>query len=313
MIIARIDRLPEGSKRTLGVASVVGDSFAEALVITLTGIGQPELMRQLHHLEDMEVIRSLGASPHLEFAFAHALIREAVYESLPARERRALHVRVAEEIECSHSAQLDNDYALLAHHYSKAERWDQARDYLLKAADRAGTLGASEATGYYEQALETVFRGYCEGIARAIHEAFIAMNKSHLDQNDSRVLPWDDLPEAYRESNRRQADWFPLYLETVDCGFAPANHTPPRRVEFTAEEVELLAQMEHERWWSQKRAAGYVFGPRRSDAEGTHPSMVPWEELSEEEREKDRQAVREVPGRFAEAGFETYRLGGRAT
>jgi hypothetical protein len=156
--------------------------------------------------------------------------------------------------------------------------------------------------------LETLFRGYREDIARVIHEAFIAMNKDRIDQNDPRVLPWDDLPDIYRESNRRQAEWFPTYLETVGCGFAPAKDAPPRRVKFTHEEVELLAQMEHERWWSQKQAAGYVFGPKRSDAEGTHPSILPWEELSGEEREKDRQAVQEIPARFADAGFETYRL-----
>ena len=73
--------------------------------------------------------------------------------------------------------------------------------------------------------------------------------------------------------------------------------------------MEKLAQTEHERWWAQKRAAGYVFGPVRSDVEKTHPCMVPWEQLSEAEREKDREAVRDIPERMAAAGFETYRLG----
>lgn len=312
-IMARIDRLSEGLKRTLRVASVVGDRFAEALVLTLTGMGRPELRGQLQHLEDVELINSLSAGSQPEFGFAHALIREAVYESLPARDRRALHAQVAGEIQSSCAGQLENHYALLAHHYSKAERWDQARDYLLKAADLAGVLGASEATDYYEQALETLFRSYIEKIAQAIHEAFAAENKDRIEPNDPRILPWDDLPEIYRESNRRQAEWFPTYLETVGCGFRPAKDTTPGRVVFTVEEVGLLAQMEHDRWWSQKRAAGYVFGSERSDAESTHPSMVPWQDLSEEEREKDRQAVREVPARFADAGFETYRLDGGAS
>ena len=68
--------------------------------------------------------------------------------------------------------------------------------------------------------------------------------------------------------------------------------------------------MEHERWWAQKRTAGYVLGPVKSDIEKTHPCMVPWGELSEAEREKDREAVRDIPERMAAAGFETYRLGG---
>jgi hypothetical protein len=67
--------------------------------------------------------------------------------------------------------------------------------------------------------------------------------------------------------------------------------------------------MEHERWWVQKRAAGYVFGPVKSDVEKTHPCMVPWDQLSEAEKEKDREAIRDIPERMAAAGFETYRLG----
>ena len=307
-IMARIDRLSESSKRTLRVASVVGDRFAEVLVLTLAGMSRPELRRQLQHLEEEEFICRTSATPQPEFAFAHALIREAVYESLPARDRRALHAQVAGEIEYSYAAQMENHHALLAHHYSKAEKWDQARAHLLRAADRAGDLGASEATDYYEQALETLFRSNIEKIAQAIHEAFVAENKVSIDPSDPRVLSWDDLPDVYRESNRRQAEWFPTYLETVGCGFRPAKGITPGRVVFTVEEIELLAQMEHDRWWSQKRAAGYRFGSKRSDAEGTHPSMVPWEELSEEEREKDRQAVQQVPSLFADAGFQTYRL-----
>ena len=149
---------------------------------------------------------------------------------------------------------------------------------------------------------------YRDNIARAIHEAYVAANKDLVDARDPRMLPWDDLAEVYRESNRRQADAHTKHLESVSCGFAPAKDDPPCQVELTAEEVESLAQLEHERWWAQKRSAGFVFGPERSDTERTHPSMVSWEELSEDEREKDRQAVRDMPKRFADAGFRTYRM-----
>jgi hypothetical protein len=149
-----------------------------------------------------------------------------------------------------------------------------------------------------------------ERIARAIHEAFIVNNAATRPEENQRMLPWDDLTEESRESNREQADWFPTYLEAVGCGFLPAEDENPRCVAFTADEVETLAQMEHERWWAQKRAAGYVSGPVKSDAEKTHPCMVRWEELSEAEKEKDREQVRSIPERMAAAGFETYRLGG---
>ena len=54
-----------------------------------------------------------------------------------------------------------------------------------------------------------------------------------MPEEDQRMLPWDDLTEEYRESNREQADWFPTYLEAVGCGFLPATDESPRHVEFS--------------------------------------------------------------------------------
>ena len=38
-----------------------------------------------------------------------------------------------------------------------------------------------------------------------------------------------------------------------------------------------------------------------------HPDLTEWDKLSEEERRKDRDAVREIPQRLADVGFEIYR------
>ena len=35
-----------------------------------------------------------------------------------------------------------------------------------------------------------------------------------------------------------------------------------------------------------------------------HPLLVPWEEISEEEREKDRDAIRAIPRMLARVGYE---------
>ena len=50
--------------------------------------------------------------------------------------------------------------------------------------------------------------------------------------------------------------------------------------------VEQLARNVHEVWASSRIAQGWTWGPVRSDAFKTHPSLVPYEELSEEERFK---------------------------
>jgi hypothetical protein len=158
-------------------------------------------------------------------------------------------------------------------------------------------------------ARDTLVGAARENVAQAIHQAFIEDNKSTKAEEDPGMQPWEDLSEDYRKPNLEQADWYRAYLEAVDCGFVPTKADKPNQVKFTPAEVEKLAQMEHERWCAEKRSSGYVFGPSKNDETKAHPCMVPWDQLSEEEKEKDRQVVRALPQRMAAAGFETYRLG----
>ena len=52
--------------------------------------------------------------------------------------------------------------------------------------------------------------------------------------------------------------------------------------------VEQLARNVHEVWASSRISQGWTWGPVRSDAFKTHPSLVPYEELPEEEKQYDR-------------------------
>ena len=70
-----------------------------------------------------------------------------------------LHRRVARAIETLFPDRLDEFYSLLAYHYSKAEDWERAQDYLLKAGDQAGNIAAdAEALAHYEEAVEAYGR-----------------------------------------------------------------------------------------------------------------------------------------------------------
>ena len=52
--------------------------------------------------------------------------------------------------------------------------------------------------------------------------------------------------------------------------------------------VELLARNTHEVWAHRRMAEGWRHGPFRSDERMEHPGLVPYEELSEAEKEYDR-------------------------
>ena len=52
--------------------------------------------------------------------------------------------------------------------------------------------------------------------------------------------------------------------------------------------VEQLAMNVHEVWASSRISQGWVYGEQRDDEKKTHPCLVPYEELPEEEKEYDR-------------------------
>jgi hypothetical protein len=55
--------------------------------------------------------------------------------------------------------------------------------------------------------------------------------------------------------------------------------------------TEQLARSTHDVWARQRLADGWTYGPARDDAKKQHPSLVPYEDLSDSEREYDRQTA----------------------
>ncbi len=55
--------------------------------------------------------------------------------------------------------------------------------------------------------------------------------------------------------------------------------------------VETLARQVHDTWAHGRLTDGWTWGPERDDVKRTHPCLVPYEELSEEERAYDRQTA----------------------
>lgn len=61
-----------------------------------------------------------------------------------------------------------------------------------------------------------------------------------------------------------------------------------------ADLTELLAKNTHENWARQRMDEGWRHGPHRDDAKKEHPSLVPYEQLPESEKEYDRTTAMET-------------------
>jgi RyR domain len=58
--------------------------------------------------------------------------------------------------------------------------------------------------------------------------------------------------------------------------------------------TERLAENAHEVWAQRRMADGWRYGSRRDEAKKEHPSLVPYKDLPEEEKEYDRSAALET-------------------
>jgi hypothetical protein len=156
---------------------------------------------------------------------------------------------------------------------------------------------------------ELVLGGAAEVLARALHEHYRAqhgLSDGAAAPDDPSLLPWEELSEEKRESNRAEADHIRVKLRAVGCGIAPLHDWEAGGFPFTPDEVEAMARMEHERWLSERLAHGWRPGPR-DEARRTNPHLVPWEELDEESRAYNRAAVRLIPGLLLRAGLQVHR------
>ena len=153
IIAARIDRLDPEVKQLLKIASVVGRSFLHRVLLAIGGTGD-RTDACLRELEALELIREKRRAPEIEYFFKHALVQDTVYATLLASRRRELHRQVGECIEQLFVDRLEDFFGLLAYHYARAEAWQKAQEYLLKAGDQAARIAAdAEALAHYQAAM----------------------------------------------------------------------------------------------------------------------------------------------------------------
>jgi class 3 adenylate cyclase/tetratricopeptide (TPR) repeat protein len=174
VIMARCDRLPEPARLTLQVASVLGRSFHHRILAQILPAGtdvdatlavlkdkQLVLERRTHRTS---IVRRRALTAEIEYVFKHALLQETVYASILQKTRKELHRRVAAAVETTFAERLDDFYATLAYHFSRAEDHAKAEEYLFKAGDEAARSAASsEALAFFREASRLYLLMHGEG------------------------------------------------------------------------------------------------------------------------------------------------------
>ncbi|MET8628322.1 DUF1003 domain-containing protein [Kitasatospora sp. NPDC004669] len=149
-------------------------------------------------------------------------------------------------------------------------------------------------------------------LARVIHQSRLTVAVEDGEEPGSRpaLLPWEELPEELRAANRRQARQLGERLATVGCLMVPTSEQVASDAvggfeDFTEEEAEVLARLEHEHEHEHENGADSALLPGQRDGRA---EVLPWEELSDRARARTVESVRRIPTALADVGFQVVRI-----
>jgi hypothetical protein len=144
------------------------------------------------------------------------------------------------------------------------------------------------------------------------------------------LVAYEKLSEHVKEQNRDLVREIPKKLATAGYVMQQLGmgESPTR---FSEEEIGLLAEREHDRLVRLKIAQGWSFAASRDDETRHHPDLVPWRELSsderrrrygiegaerigpgvlpEQEKQKDRALIRSIGSILARMGYRSAKVG----
>jgi RyR domain len=154
-----------------------------------------------------------------------------------------------------------------------------------------------------------------EVMARQIHANYLqARQRSGMEDLHGpapAMSDWDGLASHLKAQNRDQARDNIVKLSKLGLQVVPIGHVDGAQVTLDEAIIDELAHVEHDRWARQKRRQGYRYGKPGTRPEGrlVHADLVPWHELSEEAKDKDRAPIRDFVDVLAAAGLGLVRSG----
>ncbi|MBR4473607.1 MAG: hypothetical protein IKS55_08200 [Oscillospiraceae bacterium] len=140
-------------------------------------------------------------------------------------------------------------------------------------------------------------------IKDAVNRSAIAMNDIY-NKGSAKPVAWKDLSHFLRQSNIAAADHLIVkvrYLlddeSILELSDEVCRKAYARYREIYPEKAAELQEMEHRRWLRFYELYNWEYNPRRDDGMRRHPMMLPYDELSREEQDKDAYAW-EMLGKF---------------
>jgi adenylate cyclase len=200
VLAARIDHLAEREKQLLQIAAVIGKNFEEPILEAVADLPKAELADALAALRNAEFVYEESLYPVVEYAFRHPLTQEVALHSQLTERRGQLHAAVARAIEELKADELDEQAALLAHHWEQAGELLEAARWAGRAAEWAGVRDVAEFVRLWRKARElAAAASESEGAVELRMRACLEI----LNFGAWRVgMPLDEVEALYAEGKR---------------------------------------------------------------------------------------------------------------
>ena len=155
------------------------------------------------------------------------------------------------------------------------------------------------------ETIERILDRKGDEMAIALHAHYLAEAKNLGVHSTAAIEAWDYLPENLRNANRSSVEHAPILLAAA--GYRTVTK-PGLQSDLPSDtEIELMAKVEHRRWMADRIERGWRFAQTRDDGLMLHPDLIPYEDLSENGKQKDRNAVQTLSSIMKNQGIAIVR------
>jgi len=134
-----------------------------------------------------------------------------------------------------------------------------------------------------------------EELAKRLHNIYLEQRiKIATPQELKDLKQWSQLDEEFKESSRTHADSIPHKLRPISCFLAEKQEYRDSIKEFTDDQIELLAENEHNRWNAERLQKQWHIGELAPEKRES-PSLIPWGDLKWKWQDIDHVMVASYP------------------
>ncbi len=156
----RLEPLSERARQAISAASATTNlQFALLPIERVSELSREEVLAAMGECVSEGIVAAVPDDPG-RYRFSHALVRDTIYDDLPAPERVNLHRALARTLEEQAGGDPSSNLTELAYHFFQAAplgEVDNAIDYAVRAADQAGSQYAWEdAAAHFERAVRAL-------------------------------------------------------------------------------------------------------------------------------------------------------------